>query len=82
MDGIGKSHLRRYLTSLKGRPKRSSGDGPISDSYYETQYRRIKTFFNWCVTEGYVAEGYVKENPLSAIVHPKVLKRVIPTISG
>ena len=76
VDGVGKSHLRQYLAALKGRPKRSSGVGPISDSYYETQYRRIKRFFNWCVVE-----GLVDVNPLSDISHPKVGRRVIRTVS-
>jgi site-specific recombinase XerD len=76
VGGVEKSHLRQYLAALKGRPKRSGGGGPISDSYYETQYRRIKRFFNWCV-----AEGYVNVNPVSDIPHPKVGRRVIQTVS-
>jgi site-specific recombinase XerD len=76
VDGLTKFHLWQYPAVLKNPPRRSGGDGPISDSYYETQYRRIKRFFNWCV-----AEGYVNENPLFDIPHLKVQQRVIPTVS-
>ena len=76
VERLNKSHLRQYLAALKGRPKRFGREGSISDSYYETQYRRIKRFFNWCV-----AEGYVNENPVGDIPHPKVGRRVIRTVS-
>ena len=76
VEGLAKSHLRQYLAALKGRPKRLGRGGSISDSYYETRYRRIKRFFNWCV-----AEGYVNENPVADIPHPKVGRRVIRTVS-
>lgn len=77
---LGKSHLRQYLAAVKVRPrwfgKRDATQKPISDSYYETHYRRLKRFFNWCV-----AEGFMEQNPLADIPHPKVPQRVIPTVS-
>ena len=79
LEDIGKDEMRQYLVALKSRArwfdKRNVPTAPISDSYYETQYRRIKRFFNWCV-----AEGYTEENPLSDIPHPKVPQRVVPTV--
>ena len=63
VDGLTKFHLRQYLAALKGRPKRSGESAPISDSCYESQYRRIKRFFNW-----FISEDYVKENP--PLQHP------------
>ena len=80
VSAIGKSHLRQYLASIKGRPRwfgqRPGSERPISDAYYETNYRRIKRFFNWCLVE-----GYVNQNPLAQISHPKIPTRVIPTVS-
>ena len=80
MQVITNAHLRQYLTVLKSRPrwfgKRKSAKTPISDSYYETHYRRIKRFFNWCIVEGYIGQ-----NPLADIPHPKVSQRVIATVS-
>ena len=80
LQDITKAHLRQYLAVLKSRPrwfgKRESAQTPISDSYYETHYRRIKGFFNWCIVEGYIGQ-----NPLADIPHPKVSQRVIATVS-
>ncbi len=77
---VTRSHLRQYLEALKARPrwfgKRGMLEVPISDSYCETQYRRIKRFFNWSVSE-----GYMEENPLTRVPHPKVPSRVISTVS-
>ena len=80
LQDITKAHLRQYLAVLKSRPrwfgKRESAQTPVSDSYYETHYRRIKRFFNWCIVEGYIGQ-----NPLADIPHPKVSQRVIAIVS-
>ena len=78
--GISKVHLRQYMVDLKKRPRwhglRDQGGRPLSDAYYETLYRRIKRFFNWCLVE-----GYAEHNPMSDIPRPKVEQRVIPIVS-
>ena len=80
LEKLNKTHLRQYLAALRTRPrwfgKRDAAQKPISDSYYKTHYRRLKRFFNWCV-----AEGFLEQNPLADIPHPKVPQRVIPTVS-
>lgn len=72
------SHIEGYLVDLAQR-KKWFGDrgafGVVSQSYVETQYRRIKRFFNWMIQR-----GHVDKNPLDLIPHPKVDERVIPTI--
>ena len=77
---ISKPHMRQYLAALKARPKwfglRGAANEPISDSYYETNYRRIKRFFNWCVLE-----GYLTANPMAGIPYPKQGQKVIPVVS-
>jgi site-specific recombinase XerD len=79
LSGVGKLHLRRYMVYLKGRPRwfgeRAVDPRPISDSYYATNYRRIKRFFGWCVSEGFMGE-----NPLADIPNPREGTRVIPVV--
>ena len=76
---ITKPRLIKYLAYLKIWPRwngrNGQGERPISESYYEIHFRRIKTFFNWCL-----AEAYVDSNPLAGISKPKVSERVIPTV--
>ena len=77
---ITAAHIEEYLAHLQERPRwfgtRGKDLRPLSQSHIETQYRRIKRFFNWCVDRGLV-EG----NPLDLIPHPHVDERVIATVS-
>lgn len=78
IGGITADHIEEYLIHLQERPKwfGEQGQGNLSQSYIETQYRRIKRFFNWLVERGHI-EG----NPLDLIKHPYVNQRTIPTVS-
>ena len=72
------SHLEDYLANFTTREKWFRERGPrglVSQSYVETQYRRIKRFFNWMIQR-----GHVDRNPLDLIPHPKIDERVIPVI--
>lgn len=77
---VTREQIREYLAAVRFRPrwfgKRGKKGVPISDSYYETQFRRIKRWFNWCVKE-----GYCDDNPLLEIPHPRVPTRVVATVS-
>lgn len=77
---ITASHVEDYLVYLQERPRwfgeRDKAKKPPSQAHLETQYRRIKTFFNWLKQRGHVAS-----NPLDLIPHPHVDERVIPTVS-
>ena len=74
------SHIEEYLLYLQTRPRWFGKQGktlqPPSQSYIETQYRRLQRFFNWLVQR-----GYVERNPLDLIPHPHVDEKVIPTVS-
>ncbi len=74
------SHLRSYLAHFKDRPRwfgeRDASQKPISDSYYEGTYRRLKRFFNWLVEQ-----QATTENPMNRIPHPKIGQRVIQPVS-
>ena len=73
-------HLRHYFADVQKRPRwfgqRGRGE-PISASYYHTIYRRINTFFNWMVDEGYLEP---EANPMLRIKRPKLEERVIPVV--
>lgn len=75
-------HLESYLASLQTRrrwfgerPGGTSGK-PISQSYIETQYRRVRRYFNWLVER-----GHVERNPLDLIPHPHIDEKVVQTVS-
>ena len=78
--GLTTSHIEEYLIYLQDRPRwfgeRGRGNKPPSQSYIESQYRRIKRFFNWLVER-----GHVENNPLNLIPHPHIDERTIPTVS-
>ncbi len=81
LEELGRAEMREYLADWKSRPRRWAGKekGPgqrISESYFESIYRRLKRFFKWCVVE-----GYISVNPLGDIPRPKVGKRVVSTVS-
>jgi integrase/recombinase XerD len=71
-------HREEYLAELSSRPKwfGKMGSGLVSQSYVETQYRRLKRFFNWMKQR-----GHIEENPFDLIPHPRIDERVIPTLS-
>jgi site-specific recombinase XerD len=77
VEGLTTNHLRQYLAALQERPRwfGKQGSGLVSASYYETVYRRLKTFFGWLV-----AEGEIPDSPMSRIKYPKLEERVIPTV--
>ena len=76
------SHLEEYLYYVQTRPKwfgeRKISEPPESpsQSYIESQYRRLKRFFNWLVER-----GHVDRNPLDLIPHPHVDEKVVPVVS-
>ena len=80
--GVGEittGHIEAYFSYLQDRPRwfgeRDKDLSPPSRSHVETQYRRIKRFFNWLLER-----GHVESNPLALIPHPKVEERVVPTL--
>lgn len=78
--GLTTAHLEDYLGHFASRRKwygEYAPKGPVSQSYLETQYRRLKRFFNWLVSR-----DHIEKNPLDLIPHPKVEERVIPTVSA
>ena len=80
VSGLTTSHLEEYLGHLASRRKwygERAPRGPVSQSYVETQYRRLKRFFNWLVSR-----DHIEKNPLGLIPHPKVDERVISTVSA
>jgi len=76
--GITADHIEEYLIHLQERPKwfGTQGEGNLSQSYIEVQYRRIKRFCNWLT-----AREHMERNPLDLIKHPRVNERTIPTVS-
>ena len=74
------SHVEKYLLYPQTRPRwfghRDNTNRPPSQSYIETQYRRLKRFFNWLVQR-----GHVEHNPLNLILHPHIDERTIPSVS-
>ena len=73
-------HIEAYLVYLRTRPRwfgtRDMALKPLSQSTVETQYRRIKRWFNWMLER-----GFVDHNPLNIIPHPRVDEKIIPTVS-
>ncbi len=80
VEEITTGHMEGYFSYLQERPRwfgeRDKDLKPPSRSHIETQYRRIKRFFNWLLER-----GHVESNPLGLIPHPKVEERVVPTLS-
>ena len=81
--GVGEittGHIEAYFSYLQDCPcwfgEQDKDLSPPSRSHVETQYRRIKRFFNWLLER-----GHVESNPLALIPHPKVEERVVPTLS-
>ena len=77
---ITTAHIEEYLTYLKHRPRwfnnRQNFGKPVSQSYLETNYRRLYRFFNWLVERGRIGR-----NPLKLIPHPHIDEKVIPVVS-
>jgi site-specific recombinase XerD len=80
VEHITTSHIEEYLTWLQTRERwfgdRSKAAKPYSQSSLETQYRRLKRFFNWLVER-----DHVEKNPLNLIPHPHIDERVVSTVS-
>ena len=79
-DAITTAYVEEYLGHLQDRPRwfgeRDRSRRPLSQSYIETQYRRIKRFFGWMRERQHIAA-----NPLDLIPHPHIDERVIPDVS-
>ena len=81
LQQVTTEHLEEYLTYLQDRPKwfgdRSVTDGShLSQSYIETQYRRLKRFWSWLKER-----GHAECNILDLIPHPHIDERIIPTVA-
>ena len=48
---------------------------PVSSSFVDTHYRRLKQFFNWLVER-----GFHHHNPFDLIKHPRMNDRTIPMV--
>ena len=82
VSGIAASHIKEYLHYFARRKRRFGAHEsrkPISQSYLQTQHRRLNRFFGWLEERGYVEE---KSNPLRLIPRPKLEQKVIPTVSN
>ena len=79
VDGVTTAHIEEYLNYLQDRPRwfgqRNDKGKPISQSYVETQYRRLRRFFGWLVER-----GHTEKNPFALIPHPDVDERTIATV--
>ena len=80
-DQITTAHIESYLVSLQTRTRwfgerDSKNARPVSQSYIETQYRRLRRFFGWMVER-----GHIEANPFNLIPHPKIDEKVIQTVS-
>ena len=75
------SHIEEYLASLQVRRRwfgdRDGTSKAYSQSSIETQYRRLKRFFNWLVER-----GHVETNPLNLIPHPHIDEWVVQTVAA
>ena len=81
MKDLGPEYIEDYLAYLQVRPRWFGSRKPLdpkppSQSHIETQYRRVKRFFNWLVEREYLGR-----NPMAVIPHPHVTERTIPTVS-
>ena len=80
IQGVTTEHLEDYLAYLQRRPRwfgeRHNVQKPPSQSHIETQYRRIKRFFNWLVQR-----EHLQKNPMDLIPHPHVDERTIPIVT-
>jgi site-specific recombinase XerD len=73
-------HIEAYLVYLQGRPRwfgdrEKANPRRVSQSHFETQYRRLKRFFNWLVER-----AYIESNPLDQIPHPHIDEVTVPTV--
>ena len=72
--------MRRFMDRLRRRTRwegnRYHSQRAISISYYETLFRSLARFFNWCKEQ-----GYIEDTPMGSIPKPKVPKKVIRTLS-
>ena len=78
---ITTAHIEEYLTYLQLRPRWFGDQGkkkprPVSQSYIETQYRRLNRFFVWLAER-----GHIEDNPLRLIAHPHVDERTVPIVA-
>lgn len=68
LDEVTPSLIRLYLVALQERQ--------LSDYTINGVARCIKTFFNFCVREGLLAES-----PMKKVAMPKIDKRILPALS-
>jgi len=79
-DQITTYQIESYLVSLQTRARwfgerDAKHSLPVSQSYIETQYRRLRTFFAWLLKR-----GHIESNPFYRIPHPKIDEKVIHTV--
>ena len=74
-------HVAAMLGEWRYRPKwggkyPKTGNRPISQGYYETLYRRVRAFFNWCIKR-----RYILEHPMLGLERPRLDQRVVPVFT-
>ena len=74
IDQVNTDKLRAYLANLL--TKTSTRKKRFSEFTVEGKYRSIKTFFNFCH-----AEKYIAENPMTRVRRIKLPKRIVPRLS-
>jgi integrase len=83
VGGIGRRHVAGFLLELESRPRWHGrrqpvhGEVAISRGYYETLFRRLRTFFSWCLER-----GYLWEHPMEGMEAPKPDRPVVPVFTG
>ena len=79
LEGLTKEHLDEYFDWFTARTRWDGQRGKgnlqlVSDSTWDTEFRRIRAFFNWCVKETTVP---ISESPLNGIETVKLPETVI-----
>ncbi len=69
LEQVETNLLREFLLYIRNRPKKNGAK--LSSSTLHQHYRSLRTFFGWCVRE-----GYLEENPILPIRRPRLQARV------
>ena len=77
---ITTQHFEAYLVYMRSSHRWfglrcSENLKPVCSSTVETNYRRLKRFFNWLVER-----AFHDQNPFDLIKHPRMNDRIIPTV--
>ena len=80
INRVTTAHVEDYLSYLLGRRRwfgeQDAALKPLSQSYVETQYRRLKRFWGWLVSR-----GHVEANALDLIPHPHIDEKIVPIVT-